>query len=286
MAAIQGIFNHQRFNPIRAAAVVGVLFATLISACSLGKTPALEPGSTQVSEYDDMVLLFIPESTFAMGSENGDEDEKPVHNVTLDAFWIYQTEVTNGMYARCVAAMACVEPYDELMNPSYYADPDFADYPVVYVTWNMARQYCDWAGGRLPTEAQWELAARGSNDQRIYPWGNQAPNCSLANFHASSGLCIGDPWRVGGYPRGASPYGVLDMAGNVMEWVNDYYASTYYSVSPSKNPAGPDEGLDKVLRGGAYHTGENNLRVSDRTYTSPIITDTSGAYGFRCVIRP
>ncbi len=177
-----------------------------------------------------------------MGSADSDPnvhvDETPQHTVYLDAFWIDRTDVTNNMYASCVSTGACTAPISTTSSTStiissYYGNSAFDNYPVIWVTWYDATAYCKWAGRQLPTEAQWEKAARGT-DGRIYPWGNTAPDDTLLNYNAS----IGDTTAVSSYLRGASPYGALDMAGNVWQWVNDWYSDTYYRSSSSSNPLG------------------------------------------------
>jgi len=202
---------------------------------------------------DGMVMVYVPEGEFEMGTSDEQRDrlieeniwdsryndnEQPVHTVYLDAFWIDQTEVTNGQYALCVADGACQEPHSSASKTriSYYGNPEFKDYPVTYVDWYMAEAYCAWAGRRLPSEAEWEKTARGT-DERLYPWGDEIDS-TLANYGGYSRE-NSDTTAVGSYPNGASPYGALDMAGNVWEWVADVYDFTYYSNSPTENPLGP-----------------------------------------------
>ncbi len=243
--------------------------------------PTLGIGSTSTSPADGMVLDYVPEGNFSMGSADSDgmayPDEKPQHTVFLDAFWIDQTEVTNAEYAACVKAKACKQPrrVSSNVHDLYYGNATFADYPVIDVTWNDAVAYCQWAGRRLPTEAEWEKAARGT-DGRIYPWGNNPPDGNLLNFNN----LIHDVTKTGSYPSGASPYGALDMAGNVWEWVADWYGIDYYAHSPERNPAGPADGTLRVLRGGSWTYDPAGVRAAYRFQKDP--TFFSYEIGFRC----
>ena len=232
--------------------------------------------STQIREQDGMEMVFVPAGEFAMGSDDGSESEKPVHIVELDGFWIDQTEVTSGMYAQCVDAGAC-SPQEE-SNPTQVDTARYDVYPVINVSWFQANDYCNWIGGRLPTEAEWEKAARG-DDGRLYPWGDDEPTCRLANYWT----CVNRISAVGSYPAGASPYGALDMAGNVWEWTADWYAEDYYSLSSSKNPLGAETGELRVLKGDSWWG--SNPYIGSMSSRFPAYPDEgSDDYGFRCVI--
>jgi serine/threonine-protein kinase len=228
-----------------------------------------------------MVMVYIPAGEFLMGAAGSDrnagDDEKPQHKVYLEAFWIDLTEVTNAMYALCEGAGAC-QPPDTSKSKTrlfYYGDSRYGDYPVIHVSWEGAHAYCQWAGRRLPSEAEWEKAARGPDGQ-VYPWGDASPNPGLANFNNH----VGDTTAIGRYPDGASPYGALDMAGNVAEWVADWYGENYYAVTPADNPLGPDSGTYRVLRGGSWFNPARVVRVTFRLWNYPDLRFEGG--GFRC----
>ena len=236
-------------------------------------------GIKWTSPKDNMVLLNVPAGSFQMGSYSGNVDEQPVHTVFLDTYWIDRTEITNNLYAKCILAGACTLParFSSTTHFSYYGNPQYADYPVIYVNYYQADSYCKWAGRRLPTEAEWEKAARGTNE-RTYPWGNQPPAAWLMNFSNKTA----DTTRVGSYPSGASPYGALDMAGNVWEWVTDWYDGIYYKISPVSNPQGPFFGAYKAIRGGSFVYEGYTARTSNRSKHSPGAGDFT--IGFRCAL--
>lgn len=247
---------------------------------TIAATPTLGIGSTLIGK-DGMTLLYVPAGEFTMGSATGTGDERPVHTVYLDAFWIDQTEVTNAMYSECVSAGVCNNPLKggSYTRNFYFRDSTFDNYPMIHVTWDDAQTYCSWVDRRLPTEAEWEKAASWdttNQTQYAYPWGNSSPNNILLNY----GRKVGDTTEVGKYPDGASPYGALDMAGNVAEWVEDWYGDTYYANSPSSNPLGPAAGQYRVLRGGSYL--DHNYSSTFRPSYNP--TDSSNYIGFRCAV--
>jgi formylglycine-generating enzyme required for sulfatase activity len=246
-------------------------------------TATLPPGTdlpTDFTQVGGAQMRLIPAGEFIMGNANFDDDEKPVHTVYLDAYYIDAYEVTNAAYQTCVDAGACKPPLQtgSLTRAKYFGDPDYANYPVLYMDWDRANAFCTWRGARLPTEAEWEKAARGT-DGREHPWGGGV-GCSYANY----GDCQPDSTEVGSYPAGVSPYGIFDMAGNVWEWVADWYWPNYYSKAPLKNPSGPPSGDSHVIRGGSFLATPDLLRVSHRAAYLP--EDFYVYVGFRCALTP
>ena len=209
-------------------------------------TPELLAGQERVNPIDGAVMVYIPEGEFIMGSDKSkdnlayDDGEFPQRKVYLDGYWIYKHEVTVAQYRKF-----CQGTGMQMPKAPRWGWQD--DYPIVNVTWNDAKAYCDWAGVQLPTEAQWEKAARGT-DGRIYPWGNEwdASKCN----NSVTGPKKTTP--VGSYPAGASPYGLMDMLGNVWEWCADWYDEKYYASAPDRNPTGPASGTYRVPRGGSW----------------------------------
>ncbi|MGB0389190.1 MAG: formylglycine-generating enzyme family protein [Ardenticatenaceae bacterium] len=285
-------------------------------------TPGLGIGSTMVGQ-DGMILLYVPKGEFLRGSKEADADanddgrEYPQRSIYLDAFWIDQTEVTNEMFSRFVDETGH-ETHAEKEGTGwvYDASPDFwtrtdganwqhphgpdsnldglEKHPVVQISWNDAKAYCQWAGRRLPTEAEWEKAARGPHG-RTYPWGNEDVADNLLN------LCHKNcPWSgridsiddgyeltapVGTYPDGASPYGALDMAGNVWEWTADWYDPDYYKDAPERNPQGPATGKHRAVRGGSWYFNETHfVRAGYRGRDFPAFR--FDLYGVRCARSP
>ncbi len=248
-----------------ALAGVGVL---LLLAAVLAQTGYLNRLVYQPVDMEGY-WVTISAGEFQIGNENGDDDEKPVHTVYLEAYQIGKYEITNNQYNRCLRAAVCTGS----------VVPDKLDHPVANVNWHAAKTYCEWAGGRLPTEAEWEKAASWDPETKtkfVYPWGNSDPTSALLNYNSD----VGDTTPVGTYPDGVSPYGLFDMAGNVWEWVNDWYGEAYYQSSPSSNPLGPDTGQYRVLRGGSWGGNDKFVRSDVRQWYIP--TNTNDLTGFRC----
>jgi formylglycine-generating enzyme required for sulfatase activity len=271
--------------------------------------PTLLPTATELpSELTDafgVPMVLIPEGEFTMGKAEFDFNDSsyPAHQVYLDAFYMDIYEVTNSAYKTCVDMGSCTPPnqndfgyyslpvYKACVDTGsctppyrYYGNSEFENYPVIWVTWNQAATFCEWRGAHLPTEAQWEKAARGT-DGRIYPWGDQFDG-SQANFcdkncfdgYADKNYDDGysDTAPVGSYESGKSPYGIYNMAGNVSEWVADWYSDTYYDEMPFENPLGPNSGSYRVTRGGSWRSGVN-VSSSRGSYGG-----LSDEIGFRC----
>jgi len=269
------------------------LKATDINNNTVTESVSVVPAqSTQVGP----VVIIIPNEwitispgDFIMGCADADTqcnaNESPKHTVTLSGYRIQKYEVTNAQYKKCVDAGVCSAPSSFSSNEriSYYGNTTYANYPVIYVNWNQADTYCGWQGGRLPTEAEWEKAARGqSPNENIYPWGDNAPDCSLANYYDnnSSVYCEGDTSPVNAYPFGVSGYGAMNMSGNVWEWVQDWFDENYYAASPAINPQGSSSGGSRVLRGGSwYGLLTSNFRVSCRSGEAGYLAE---GVGFRC----
>jgi formylglycine-generating enzyme required for sulfatase activity len=178
------------------------------------------------------------------------------------------------MYAKCVQDGSCSSP----SNTTRFDDTDYADHPVVYVSWQDANQYCAWAGRRLPTEAEWEKAARGT-DERVFPWGDTI-DCSLANYWGKENGCVDDTTPVGNYPEGASPYGALDMTGNVLEWVSSLFVAYPYDATDGRES--PDASGPRVLRGGSWNVTAEFARGSRRDWYNPVVK--RNYVGFRCAV--
>lgn len=268
--------------------------------------PLQPPACTQIgqrwtSPADGMTLVCVPAGSFRMGIYGSEEDEAPVHDVHLDAFWMDETEVTNAQFTDFLNQLqefsvegntvnVTKRPYYMLDNPTkdwvdrisydkskFTTVGQYQDHPVVMVTWLGAEAYCHSVGRRLPTEAEWEMAARGQTNN-LYPWGN-----SWVNANANSGQY--DAYKqtapVGSFPEGISPYGALDLVGNVWEWTQDWYDATYYTYSPSENPGGAETGIERVMRGGAWVNLKKDLKATTRGRYGPW-----GSWlhiGFRCV---
>ncbi len=228
---------------------------------------------TTMTWLDGGQLVYVPAGDFIMGTGEADTPQK---TVTLDGYWIDATDVTNRMYNQCVVTGNCAPPAAELGTP-VYSNPDYGDYPVVGVTWDMAANYCKWVQGQLPSEAQWEKAARGTQGNK-YPWGGDAPSCDLLNFSG----CLGHTSSVTTFTGSKSPYGLLDMAGNVFQWVNDFYDQHYYDSMPAANPVGPSTGSQHVIRGSSFESDTSQMVSGFRRPADPAYH--SRDLGFRCVV--
>ena len=270
-------------------------------------------GDVRERVSDEMIMVYVPEGDFEMGSDYQETayarklcheyskaiggancrsdnfgDESPAHLVTLSGFWIDQTEVTNGQYQKCVQVGACTPPKDtgSHYRSIYYGNPEYAYYPVIFVTREQAIEHCNWTGGRLSTEAEWEYAARGP-ESWIFPWGNDFDGTRLNYCDVNCDAGPNDPnvndgyaetAPVGSFPSGASWVGALDMAGNVREWVADWYGP--YTFDPQLNPTGPVTG-ESIPHGGSWLDLPNLVRSANRGGNVPGYN--RDYYGFRCV---
>jgi formylglycine-generating enzyme required for sulfatase activity len=254
------------------------LAAINIGAVALGDTRrALEAEARK----HGAPMVWVKDGAFTMGSPEGPAKSQPPHEVYLNAFYIDQYEVTTARYAKFLAATG---PNHPGLVPMFWEQVNLSadgDRPVIGVTWGAADAFCRWARKRLPTEAEWEKAARGV-DGRTYPWGNEEPAFRLANYDKPVYHNIySDSLRpVSGYEAGMSPYGLYNMAGNASEWVADWYDERYYAASPKSNPQGPARGQQKVLRGGSVGDSASLLKAASRESYFP--TDTGPYVGIRC----
>lgn len=270
---------------------------------------AAEPAQARMLDSQNVEMILVPAGTFVMGSDTGNSFEQPSHSITLDGYWIDMTEVTNRQFAAFVKATGYRTEAERQGSGYVYSDqgrvltkganwqhpegPDSSldgmeEHPATQISWFDALAYCQWRGVRLPTEAEWEMAARG-DDQRTHPWGE--------GFHEEQlNLCDTNcpfDWRitnqddgyrftapVGTFPSGASPYGLLDMEGNVREWVADWYDPEYYRRSPAHKPSGPASGEMRVVRGSAWNDIEWEIHITDRYFHAPSYAGDD--VGFRC----
>jgi iron(II)-dependent oxidoreductase len=244
-----------------------------------------------------MVMVFVPEGKFIMGAIDGDPyaetDELPRHEVAMSSFWIDSTEITNLQYTIFLNSNgnliddAGYSWYNdkargaeiESTSDGYHSVEGFEQRPVTFVSWYGAKVYCQWGGGDLPTEAQWEYAARGPENNR-FPWGNELPRNLTLNFNDS----VGHTTNVGSFPAGVSWVGTFDMAGNVIEWINDWYSARYYENVPIENPSGPPTGQFRSVRGGSWQNSSEYQRSSWRNYIDNPSFRVEDV-GFRCVIN-
>ena len=267
------------------AALLGwlVLAGLILAGCNTGPDfiaarTANRAWSPVYREFDAITFVYVPDGCLYLGRSDGPADEQPTRRACLTNFWISETEVTNAQYAACVAAEACTPP----ANPVYFDSARYADHPVVHITWDQAAAYARWRGGALPSEAQWEYAARGTEGVD-YPWGFSAPDCEHANF----GNCAGGTAPVGPEERtaGRSWVGALDLAGSVAEWTGDFYDDRLYGrlEDGAINPTGPESGSLRVLRGGSWGEPPEDIRPTLRARHTAV--SHSDQRGFRIILH-
>lgn len=298
---IDKIIQIKSFPPAAGLAVAAMLVYVLSSVSYAAKDSVVSPPKTPVTvDAPNGVaarggpMIGIEAGCFVMGGNAGDDDEKPPHRVCLDSYYIDIYEVTNANYDLCSAVGEC--PVAHYHDGTCYVTgesdwrsdrtvaPDFMkpDHPAVCIDYEQAANFCKWAGKRLPTEAEWEYAARGP-DGRIYPWGDEPPTCRLAVMDDGGRGCTAQTTAaVGSRPDGASPFGLFDMAGNAWEWVADWYEADYYTASPERNPPGPESSSQgkRVFRGGSWYNTAHTLRSTYRT--KYYLGYRYDYYGFRC----
>jgi len=275
-----------------------LVFSLLLPIAGWAQTPREDPAQTHtiylpLARKDPALMGYVPEGEFQMGCWDYDycsPGGKPQHAVFLDGYFLDKYKVTNAQYAQCVAAGACIAPgaNGSHTRSTYYGNPDYSDYPVIHISWDNAQDYCQWAGKRLPTEAEWEKAAQGGigGTKYVFPWGDEMPVCDIgASNGAQYDECSPDDTvKVGSF--GSNGYGLYDMAGNVYDWVNDYWDPFYYSFSPYSNPPGPASGSDKVNRGGSWNYNLTGLRVDYRNFRDPDTPLGNHDIGIRCAYSP
>jgi len=281
-------------NPLRSSSRFAILLLIALAACAPGPVPPGQPDGQPATPSlipidlagpemklgaswlyaNGSLLVPVPAGIFTMGY--GGKLDYLQHQVNLPEYWIFRTKVTNAQYAYCVAIGACTPPFAR-------DNPGFDDYlhandPVVGVDYGQAGDYCEFVHARLPTEAEWEKAARGP-DAAIYPWGNGAPSCDLLNFD----VCVGGTTPVNQYAAGQSYYHAFDMEGNAFEWAADWYGEDYYLSSPPDNPQGPEKGRSRVVRSSGFNSGGNQTQTFNRFFSGP--ADHRANLGFRCVVE-
>lgn len=284
-------------NPVAATTTFesGIIAAItqLAPTPTLSPTPAPTPSPTPepfVNETGSL-MIYLPGGLFPMGNDEGESDEKPAHTVNLPAFYLDETEVSNREYALCVEAGACSPPDRQgpATNPTYYTDPAFAEYPVIAVSWYDAERFCEWRDARLPTEAEWEYAASYdpiNQVKLVYPWGDLFDGTLLnyADRFADVSDGYSETAPITSFPDGRSPMGIYHLAGNVMEWVQDWYDPRYYRNSTEVNPLGPETGEFKTIRGGSFLSDPEEVRAVTRTNYDPTVSRDN--LGFRCARTP
>ncbi|UCG25942.1 MAG: SUMF1/EgtB/PvdO family nonheme iron enzyme, partial [Chloroflexota bacterium] len=270
---------------LRSQIVAALTAITTVTATPAPSATPIPTPAPLIDEQSGAKMIYVPSGSFRMGSDETEPDEAPSQIIRVDAYYLDETEVTNGQYAKCVAAGECQPPgrSGATYHPAYYGDSAYDDYPVIFVNWNDARDFCSWRGARLPSEAEWERAAGFDPVMGIkhtYPWGDIFDG-SLLNFcdlncpadDRDTTVDDGhiDTAPVGSYPNGRSPLGFYDMSGNVMEWVSDWYDPRAYENAADTNPLGPLDGEFKSLRGGSWLSTEDQVRVSGRGSYDPTV---------------